>query len=160
MAGTEEGEQAVTNCLTGRGRDTQLPGHGLADQLRIGQRFERDERHAVGELVGDGVRGGDGQRGLADTTGPGQRHQAHLSSPQHPGDGSQLLRPADQRPAPDRQRRGGRPGGRAGEAVRQQQRQVIGDQATQLGGIREGAIGNHAFGPDLLQEASQPRLAP
>ena len=48
--------------------------------------------------------------------------------------------------------------GRAGETFRQEQRQVVGDQGTQLVGILEAAIGDHALGLDHLQEAGQPRL--
>jgi hypothetical protein len=160
VAGTEEGDQALVNRLAWRSRDTELPGSGDADHGRIGQRFERDERGAVGELAGGGVGRGQGKGGLADATRPGQRHQAHISLQQHRRDRSQLLRPVHQGAAHGRQWRGGMRRGRAGETFRQEQRQVIGDQGTQLVGILEAAIGDHALGLDHLQEAGQPRLPP
>jgi len=46
LARSEEGEQALIKRLRWRGRNAKLPGHGIPDQRRIGQRFERDERGA------------------------------------------------------------------------------------------------------------------
>jgi hypothetical protein len=80
LAGTEEGEQAVINRLARQGRDAKLLGHRLADQGDVGQRLERDERGAVRELVGGGMRGREGEGSLADTTRPGTRRRKQSAS--------------------------------------------------------------------------------
>jgi hypothetical protein len=80
LAGTEEGEQAVINRLARQGRDAKLLGHRLADQGDVGQRLERDERGAVRELVGGGMRGREGEGSLADTTRPGTQRRKQSAS--------------------------------------------------------------------------------
>ena len=160
VAGAEEREQPLVKRLAWQVRDSKLLDQRVADQGNIGQGLERYKRGAVGELARGGVRGRDGQGGLAHTTRPGQRHQPHVSLPQQPGSHLQLFHPVDERPARRGQRGGGRSLGRAGEALGQQQSQVVGDQATDLIGILVVAIGDHALGMDGVQKAGQPRLAP
>jgi len=101
-------ELALTKCLAGRCGDAELAGLRSAGSTPDRSVFRARQCGAVGELAADGVRCGQGQGGLADPSRPGQRHQAHLSPQQHPGDRSQFLHPVHERSAHDRQWRGGR----------------------------------------------------
>jgi hypothetical protein len=56
----------------------QLLHDGAADQRRIGERLERNKRHAIRELVCHGIGRGERKGCLAHTAGPGQRHETDV----------------------------------------------------------------------------------
>ena len=81
-------------------------GDGGRDEGGVGQRREVDEDHAVGEVVRDIVGDGEGEAGLADAAGTGQRQQRHRLVEQQGAGGGHLPLPADERGARERQRWG------------------------------------------------------
>jgi hypothetical protein len=102
-----------------------------------------------------------GQSRLADASWPGQRHQTHIL-PLQQGLGLGAFLFAIDEPAA-RHGQGSKPGGNrclwwAGEALGQEQRQVVGDALAQLLGCGELLVGSGILGSDAIEQSLQARL--
>ncbi len=93
--------EEVLEALSDRGRAALPESERLRDRGQdergIGDRRQRDEEHALGEVLDE--LGGSLQRepGLARAARPGERQQTHVLPPQSLGDRSQLALAPDQR---------------------------------------------------------------
>ena len=90
------GDDGLGEGTIGAGRHLQRGGDGRRHQRRIGQGRQIDEDHAIGELRRDVVRDGQGQPGLADPAGTGQRQQRNGLIQEEGAGSGQLRLPADE----------------------------------------------------------------
>ncbi len=83
--------------FAGDGEQPELAGDNDGHALAVPQRGERDDMHAVREVVANGLGGHLGEAGLADAGRAGQGEQAHAGVAQERGHGRDMLLTPDER---------------------------------------------------------------
>ena len=119
------------------------------DERGVGERGERDEAGAVGELRGEPVGQLDREAGLADAAGPGEREQAHVGIGEQRGGGDQVGLAAEQR---------GRGSGEGGRGQRGRRDDRGGGRGR--GGVPGSSAGSWARIADSSRCSSRPGSRP